>query len=535
MKNVLRILFIDDSELDIQAVLQELCDRGRDVHHQRVDSTVALQLALQQHTWDVVLCNDGLPGFSAMEALQIIKSTSLDLPFIVLSSLISEEPTVEMMQAGASDCLFKGHLKRLVPVIERELNHLAIRQAKQQAEEMGLQFAAIVESLKQELENLEMQQARQTEETVLQLAAIVESSDDAIISTDLQGQILTWNPGAEKLYGYSATEAKGQLLTQLIQPSGKNWLIIPPQNQHSRIIDWRQVTQQRKTGELIDILLTVSLIRNTQATVVGFAIIARDISERQRIQRMKDEFISVINHELRTPLAALQGSIELLLTGELGELSDQGLRMLKIAANNIDRLVQITSNILDLEGLSSGDLSIDQHPCNLAEVIHQAAAMLKALAIQRQISLLISPLSIEVLADRDRLCQVFYHLLKNAIQFSHSGGRIWLDIEPLDNCQALMHRCINPEIKHIPTPCLLVKVQDEGQGIPSDQLESIFGQFQQVDASDARRQGGAGLGLAICRQIIQQHQGHLWAESVLGQGSTFYLALPLQRVAVQTL
>lgn len=225
MKNVLRILFIDDSELDIQSVLRDLSDRGRDVHYQRVDSTVTLQLALQQHTWDVVLCNDVLPGFSAMQALQIINSVGLDLPFIILSNLISEEPAVEMMQAGASDYLFKGHLKRLVPVIERELNHLSTRQAKQQAEEMEFQFAAIVESLKQELENLEMQQARQAEETVLQLAAIVESSDDAIISTDLQGQILTWNPGAEKLYGYSATEAKGQLLTQLIQPSGKNWLI----------------------------------------------------------------------------------------------------------------------------------------------------------------------------------------------------------------------------------------------------------------------------------------------------------------------
>ncbi|MCU0524837.1 MAG: ATP-binding protein [Elainella sp. Prado103] len=506
MKNILRILFIDDSDSDTQAVLNELLDSGFALRHQRVDSAVTLQLALQQYAWDIVICDYLLPSFNALEALQIMKSLGLDLPFIVLSGMIGEEPAVEMMRAGASDYLFKRHLKRLVPAIERELHDLEMRQAR-----------------------------RQAEATALQLAAIVESSDDAIISTNLQGYVLTWNLGAEKLYGYSAAEAKGQPLSQLIQPIGNSLLAVPPQNSCHLIADWRQVTRQRKTGELIDILQTVSLIKDPQGSVVGFAIIARDISERQRIQRMKDEFISVINHELRTPLASLQGSIELLLTGKLGELSDQGLKMLRIAANNIDRLAAITSNILDLEGLSSGEIQMIQHPCNLAEAVNRATALLQDLAMQRQVTLLITPQSIEVSADNHRLSQVFYHLLKNAIQFSQAGGRIWLEIKQCHDRQELAsipHLFTSEQIR---IPCVLVKVKDEGQGIPSDQLESIFGQFQQVDASDARRQGGAGLGLAICRRIVQQHQGQLWAESVLGEGSTFYLTLPLQRVAVQTL
>jgi signal transduction histidine kinase len=111
----------------------------------------------------------------------------------------------------------------------------------------------------------------------------------------------------------------------------------------------------------------------------------------------------------------------------------------------------------------------------------------------------------------------------NAIQFSYPGGRIWLNVELKQDDQPVGVR----------NPYVLITVKDEGQGIPADKLDLIFGQFQQADASDTRRQGGAGLGLAICHSVIQQHQGRLWVESTIGQGSTFFLALPMQRVAVQ--
>lgn len=483
----LHILFIEDFETDNQFVLQALYKGGYAPIYQQVDNAVMMQSALQQQTWDVVICDYLLSNFDAFAALEILKASSSNLPFIVLSEKLGEEVAVEIMQTGADAYLFKDHLKCLVPTIQRELQKAELRRAKQQAEA-----------------------------NALQLAAIVESSEDAIISTNLQGQVLTWNLGAEKLYGYTLAEAKDKLITHLIQPSP-----ILAFNPHSEpIIDCRQVTQRRKSGELVEVSLTVSLLKNYH-DVIGFAIIARDMSESRTIQRMKDEFISIISHELRTPLASLQGSIELLLTGKLGELSAQGLRMLEIAAKNIDRLTQLTNNILDLEQLNSGKISFTKQPYNIGELVNQAVIKTQTLAARREIHLLATPKSIFVPLNPQRIEQVLHHLIVNAIEFSSAGGRVWLEVE------------FDPHPRATDAPCVVVKVRDEGTGIPGDKLETIFDQFQQVDASDTRRRGGAGLGLALCRSIVEQHQGSLWVESTIGQGSTFYLALPMQKVAVE--
>ncbi|MFM7426672.1 MAG: PAS domain S-box protein [Elainella sp.] len=446
MLTPLRVLFIEDSEADTEIVLQELQAGAYEPQHQRVDNAVLLQLALQRQTWDLIICDYLLPSFNAPEALKIVKSTGLDVPFIVLSGMIGEDVAVEMMRAGAHDCLFKGHLKRLLPAIDRELREAKIRLAK-----------------------------RQAEASALQLAAIVESCEDAIISTDLKGRIVTWNLGAERLYGYQAAEAMGRSLVRLIQPSAS----VFPSPAHStwvdRVIDCQQVTQRRKTGELIEVLLTVSLLKNSDGEVVGFAMIGRDISERQRVQQMKDEFISVINHELRTPLTSLQGSVELLLTGKLGELSPQGVRMLEIAANNIDRIVKLTSTILDLEGLSTGKIALQKQPCDIDLLLKQTLDRLQSLARKHQIQFVVRSQSIQLVLDPLRIEQVLEQLLMNAIQFSRPGGRVWLEIT-LAPPDQLFHAgrslMLAEPAKH--SHAVLITVQDEGPGISSDQLEAIW-------------------------------------------------------------
>ncbi len=535
MNTPLRVLFVEDSEADMQIILQALRNGGYAPDYQRVDGAATMQLALQRQSWDLLICDYLMPAFSAPDALKILQAAQLDIPFIVLSGMMGEDVAVEMMRAGANDYLFKGQIKRLVPAIARELKDAESRRAK-----------------------------RAAEAALSRLAAIVESSEDAIVSTDLQGAVLTWNPGAEQLYGYSAAEVIGQPLASLIYPQLSSARPVQldfgaahpaePQSQAAAAsrqaigcqqigcqqIDCQQVVQRRKTGELIEVSLTVSLVKDADGAIEGLAMIARDISERQMVQRMKDEFISIINHELRTPLASLQGSIELLLTGKLGELSGQGLRMLEIAANNIDRLVQLTGNILDLEGLSIGNIVIQKQPCDVEHLLSLAAEQNSPMADRHGVRLLVTPVSqgalqpnlqpthqpTEIFVDPQRTIQVLNHLILNAVQSSQPGGSIWLTAEVQSPEQACCRDL--PPIPH-----LIISVKDQGLGIPADKLETIFGQFQQVDASDSRRQGGAGLGLTICRSIVQYHQGRLWAESVLGQGSTFYLALPMQRVAVE--
>jgi two-component system, OmpR family, sensor histidine kinase VicK len=251
-----------------------------------------------------------------------------------------------------------------------------------------------------------------------------------------------------------------------------------------------------------------------QKTVKGFFALSSDISDRKAIERMKDEFISVISHELRTPLTSLHSALKILATGRLGNLSEEGQQMLGIADDSTERLVRLVNNVLDFQRIESGKVIMECQVCNAANLMIQAAEAMQAMAQQHEITLVKQPQDISVWADADYILQALTNLLSNAIKFSSPGGTVWLTVEVAASEQNLPKEAV-------------FRVQDEGQGIPSDQLERIFERFQQVDSSDSRKKGGTGLGLTICRKIIEQHNGKIWAESNPGCGSTFAFTLPL--------
>jgi len=181
--------------------------------------------------------------------------------------------------------------------------------------------------------------------------------------------------------------------------------------------------------------------------------------------------------------------------------------MLDIAVANTDRLVRLINDILDIERMESGKLTLDRQAWDASDLAAQAAAEMRTMADQARVGLSVAARDDPVLVDRDRVIQTLTNLLSNAIKFSSPGGTVWLTAEPDGDQVRFM-------------------VRDEGRGIPADKLETIFGRFQQVDSSDARQKGGSGLGLAICRSIIQQHGGRIWVQSIPGQGSTFTFTLP---------
>jgi signal transduction histidine kinase len=246
-----------------------------------------------------------------------------------------------------------------------------------------------------------------------------------------------------------------------------------------------------------------------QKNVKGFFALTSDISDRKAIERMKDEFISVVSHELRTPLTSMHSALKILATGRLGVLSTDGQQMLEIADDNTERLVRLVNNVLDLQRIESGDVKMEKRVCNVSTLMIQATEAMQPMAQQFGIILMVKPIDIEILIDSDYIVQALTNLLSNAIKFSSTDATVWLTAEILTNSHVLF------------------SVRDQGQGIPLDKLESIFERFQQVDSSDSRRKGGTGLGLTICRKIIEQHEGKIWAESVLGKGSTFSFTLPL--------
>ncbi len=232
---------------------------------------------------------------------------------------------------------------------------------------------------------------------------------------------------------------------------------------------------------------------------------------------MKDEWIAVISHELLTLLTSLHSSLKILGTGRLGTLSPEGEQMLTIADHSTDRLVRLAHTLLDLQRIESG-MVMELQACHAGDLIDQAVEAMQGMAQQHGITLVaqsqVQSQAISVWADADYIVQTLTNLISNAIKFSASGTTIWLTLDPLPT---------------FPPSCaeVVFRVRDQGQGIPSDQLERIFDCFHQVDRSDSRQKGGTGLGLAICRKIIEQHNGRIWAESTLGYGSTFAFTLPV--------
>lgn len=255
-------------------------------------------------------------------------------------------------------------------------------------------------------------------------------------------------------------------------------------------------------------------IRDKQDKYLGRLYIFEDISNRREIERLKDEFVSIVSHELRTPLTSIRGSLGLVANGVLHTQPEKAQRMLSIAVNNTDRLIRLINDILDIERIESGKVQLTKQICNVSTLMTQSADVMRTMAEKSSINLSVTPISADLCADPDRIIQTLTNLLSNAIKFSEPGSTVHLTAEVENRPNNL-------------TPYLLLKVKDQGRGIPPDKLESIFERFQQVDASDARKKGGTGLGLAICRSIVQHHDGQIWVESTLDKGSTFYVALPL--------
>ncbi|MEO1126956.1 MAG: PAS domain S-box protein [Cyanobacteria bacterium J06639_16] len=248
---------------------------------------------------------------------------------------------------------------------------------------------------------------------------------------------------------------------------------------------------------------------NDQGKVKGFFGLTNDISDRKATEQLKDEFVSVVGHELRTPLTSIHGSLKLLATQRLGTLVPQGQEILAIALKNTERLTRLINDVLDLERIESGQVTLAMQTCNVAELMIPAAQAMQTMANDHGVQLLVTPLDATIWADPDHMAQVLTNLLSNAIKFSSADSTVWLN-------------AVNRETD------LMLYVKDQGRGIPPDKLEIIFERFQQVDASDSRQRGGTGLGLAICKQIMRQHGGQIWAESTIGEGSTVFLTLPIR-------
>jgi PAS domain S-box-containing protein len=329
---------------------------------------------------------------------------------------------------------------------------------------------------------------------------------EGLIVVDPGGAIESANAAAARIFGRELKDMIGRHVTTLLGPG-------PPDRLEALRAEIRAPGQNRVTefeaqragGELFPVEL--SLFEFATAEGRHYAASIRDLSGRREVERLKKEFVATVSHELRTPLTSVRGSLGLLASGVLGQLSDEAREVVGIAERNTLRLITLINEILDLERLEAGRIEIRLANVAVPTLVDRSCESVRAFADAQGVALVHAGVAGTMLGDEDRLVQVLVNLLSNAVKFSARGGIVTVSSEEGPGWVEL-------------------RVSDGGRGIPPDRLQDIFERFQQLEATDAREKGGTGLGLAIAKAIVDLHHGEIGVASQVGRGSTFHFCIP---------
>ena len=370
------------------------------------------------------------------------------------------------------------------------------------------------ERLRQGLERLVDERTRLLNQISQQSDLLLNSVGDGIYGVGRTGLVTFVNPAAARALGYAPKDLIGREAHATFHDTQPDGTPFPVQNCyvteaiHDRVAtNAEEDSYRRADGLSIPVEVTATPLIDENGQAIGAVMVFRDVTERREVDRMKSEFVSMVSHELRTPLAAIRGSLGLIAGGALGEVAPSAARMVDIALVSSDRLSRLINEILDIERIESGTLSMDLG-------VHQAQALIEAAVGQVQVIAEESGVRVstgrtegQVFADADRVVQTLLNLLGNAIKFSHRGGSVSVRTESRG-------------------AFVEFAIQDDGRGIPEDKLDQIFSRFEQVDSSDAREKGGSGLGLSISRSIVERLGGRIWAVNNDGAGATFLFTVP---------
>jgi PAS domain S-box-containing protein len=371
-------------------------------------------------------------------------------------------------------------------------------------------YSVLNQRLERQLVELE-EARRQVEASGRKLALFAERAPIAVLELDPQGIVTEVNHAAELLFGYAASELVGGHVKRLVLPKfhadfDAQWAHMASTRES---ISGVKVRNPRRDG--IDLICewTVTPLVNSEGGLIGVIAQGRDVTAQLEAERMKKEFTSTLSHELRTPLTSIIGSLQLINTGVMGEVSKDVGELTAVAERNGQRLLDLINDILDIEKIESGKLTLAPEVFGMDELVREAMELNKGFADRFRVRFESSgeqPAHV-VNADRKRLLQVMTNLLSNAAKFSPEGGVVEILTGPAD-------------------AGLRIAVQDRGPGIPEAFRSRMFGRFTQADSTTSRQKGGTGLGLAICKRLVELMHGRIGFEDRAGGGSTFWFELP---------
>ncbi len=356
---------------------------------------------------------------------------------------------------------------------------------------------------------------KRAEEAQARLVAVIASSDDSIISMTLEGVVLSWNRGAEIMYGYSPKEAIGSTTQALIPPDrlDEEPSILARIRRGERIEHFETV-RKRKDGTYFDVSIAVSPIEDTRGRIIGASKITRDITQSKRIEtalretdRRKDEFLATLAHELRNPLAPIRQAA---LISESEHATEAQRRWShNVITRQVHHMSLLLDDLLDISRITRGTLQLRPENTELADILEAAVETARPVIDAKRHTFTIEAPeeSVQFLADPLRIAQILSNLLTNAAKYTDPGGAIQLRVG-----------CDRKNIVFV--------VKDSGIGIAADSLKNIFGMFSQVKSSTDRSEGGLGIGLALTKGLVDLHGGHIEARSAgAGLGSEFIVRL----------
>jgi PAS domain S-box-containing protein len=342
------------------------------------------------------------------------------------------------------------------------------------------------------------------------LAAIINSSDDAIISKDLAGRIVSWNPAAERLYGYKASEILGKSIFTLIPEDLKREEEeILERIKRGERVEHYETCRLRADGSRIEVSITVSPVYDPEGRIIGSSKIARDISAAREAQRRKDEFLAILAHELRNPLAPIRTALHLVHSRKLPP--EKVDRAVGLAERQMRHLTRLLDDLLDVARITTGRVDLRIERADLGVLAREAAESVRPVMEKRrhQFICVIPDEPLWLQADPARIAQILDNLLTNAAKYTPDGGRISLRVER-DGAYAA------------------IRVDDNGIGFREDAGDKLFGLFSREAAAIHRSEEGLGIGLALVREFAERHGGSVTARSAgPRKGSAFIVRLPL--------
>ena len=343
-------------------------------------------------------------------------------------------------------------------------------------------------------------------EAEARIRLIVQSMPIGLVIIDAQGTIELINPCIEQMFG-KAVE-KGTNLAALLgkqeTESEQEFVLRLIDKTKERALEMESDAANQKT-------LPIEVSVNEFETLEGqrLLVLITDVTERHEVERLKQEFISMVSHELRSPLNSVLGFLDNLPMGIYGELNEKGQDKVRVAERSITRLIKLINDLLDLDKMETRGLTMDFQDVQVQPVLQRSIDAVRSLAEKAEINLELDTTDATIYADEDRLVQVVVNLLSNAIKFSPQGSAVEISVKPQDDW-------------------VEVRVSDHGRGIPEQHKNRVFERFQQVASTDWKEKGGSGLGLPISRAIIEQHNGSIGVDSEEGKGSQFWFRLPVK-------